>query len=659
MDIKALKKKVDVVGIIGSEITLIPQGGKFVACCPFHNEKTPSFTLDDRQGEWLWHCFGCNKGGDILRWFEMRHGLSTHDAIEKLEAIAGNKEWRQNAEKAKRALEPMDGTSFLPEDEKNQTFPIKAWAAKVKALEDCPEALAWLQEVRGLGRETAIRLQLGYQKSHPFKIRDDMEHCRNKGWILFPRILKDRIVAVKFRSIADKCFTQANKMDTHTLFNVETISPLEPVYLTEGELDACILEQAGFKAVSVMSAGAVISPQSRIELKTAERIFLSGDNDSGVGSDYMKKLQNELHQNTHIIKWPGCKDANDFFRGECNRDIELFHNRVLELAKEAKNTPPEGFKEIQKALREGEDSDLAKSQDRFHFPKNMPLCDAITYVSRGQILLLYSTYSGTGKTMAKTQLLLSEARRGEVIVDLSPEIRGQDYLNLVTSQLVGPTLEGGLRRTGKIEKRHQRAAADMLDRLTQAKTDLQFYIGHNIVGTSEEEVLEFIESTIQLTGATIFAIDTFHRLIFASGKTNQAQVEGAMAKKIELLAIKYNTIFLLIGQSNAEAEGLDNLKKDAHGVLRGCRELTDVCSAVYLLHRKRKLVSEGDAPTDLLENEAILKCTKSRGNGGGQQIVKLLLQPENSTFIEVDWKQGGDPGPQNTPESGFDSGEVY
>src|SRR5208282_2402583 len=196
----------------------------------------------------------------------------------------------------------------------------------------------------------------------------------------------------------------------------------------------------------------------------------------------------------------------------------------------------------------------------------------------------------------------------EVVVDLSPEIRDEDYLNLVTSQVVGPIIPGGLRRTGKISKEQKNQAADMLDQPSKRGTDFQYYVGHNIVGNSEDEVLEFVEHIIQATGCTVMAIDTFHRMIFAGEGTNQAQVEGRMAKKMELLAIKYKTIFVFIGQSTAEVEGEDNIKKDMLGKLRGSRELTDVCSAIYLLHRKRRMLVPGEAPTDLLELEARLIC---------------------------------------------------
>ena len=52
--------------IIGQYIHLQLRGEKFVACCPFHDDRTPSFVLDHRKGTWLWYCFTCGIGGDVF-----------------------------------------------------------------------------------------------------------------------------------------------------------------------------------------------------------------------------------------------------------------------------------------------------------------------------------------------------------------------------------------------------------------------------------------------------------------------------------------------------------------------------------------------------------------------------------------------------------------
>lgn len=660
-DMKALKKKLDVVAIIGSRIELKQQGSAYMACCPFHGEKNPSFKLDDRQGEWLWKCFGCGKGGDVVNFIELFDHCDVKDAIEKLEAIAGNKEWREGAEQVQKNFKPLDAKSMG--GKAKTTYTLAQWEKAVKALWENGQALNWLRKVRGLDDETIERLRFGYFQKHVYsykngKADEEWAHIRDKGWIAMPHIEGDKVVAVKLRSIVEKAFSQVNNMDGRAMFNIDTVNPLEPVYVTEGELDAAIMEMCGFRAVSIPSANVEIAVDSRIKLKLAERIFIAGDNDGKVGNESMKKLLRELGENTHILAWPDAKDANDFFRDACKSDVESFRRQVLDLSKKAKDAPPEGFESLIERLRQSDGTDMLNDPNRLHMPFTMGLADRMTFTPRGGVVVLYSTYSGTGKSMLKSQILLDEAKRGEIVVDLSPEIRDSEYLALVTSQIVGPKM-GGLRRTGKMDKVHFLKCADMLEQPTMRGTDFRYYVGHNVIGQTEEEILEFLENTIRTLGATRFAIDTFHRLIFADGK-NQVQAEGSMIKKIEALGNKYGTIFILICQSNAEAEGLVNLKHNEHGVLRGSREIRDVPAAIYLLHRNRRPQKDGENPTDILETEAGLFAKKTRYKGPGYPQVKLLLQEENSLFVEG--QLNGDPGPQAPPPDGSFSGgaeEVY
>jgi len=64
------------------------------------------------------------------------------------------------------------------------------------------------------------------------------------------------------------------------LFNTEAISPFDPVFVCEGEFDACALEQAGFRAVSLPSAAAKPTPEQKDKLMQASMVVLSGDNDT-------------------------------------------------------------------------------------------------------------------------------------------------------------------------------------------------------------------------------------------------------------------------------------------------------------------------------------------------------------------------------------------
>ena len=69
----------DIVDIVGSYVSLTPKGGSYWGCCPFHNDKTPSFhVLPDKQ---FYHCFGCKKGGGVVNFVMEMEGLTYPDAI--------------------------------------------------------------------------------------------------------------------------------------------------------------------------------------------------------------------------------------------------------------------------------------------------------------------------------------------------------------------------------------------------------------------------------------------------------------------------------------------------------------------------------------------------------------------------------------------------
>src|SRR5690554_6487772 len=63
-------------------VKLIRKGREFEALCPFHNEKTPSFTVNDAKG--FYHCFGCGAHGDAIAWRMERHSENFHEAIKSL-----------------------------------------------------------------------------------------------------------------------------------------------------------------------------------------------------------------------------------------------------------------------------------------------------------------------------------------------------------------------------------------------------------------------------------------------------------------------------------------------------------------------------------------------------------------------------------------------
>ena len=82
-----LRARISIVDVVGAKVKLVRKGREYQACCPFHNEKTPSFTVNEAKG--FYHCFGCGAHGDIIK-FEMEaNNLPFMDAVHKLADKAG------------------------------------------------------------------------------------------------------------------------------------------------------------------------------------------------------------------------------------------------------------------------------------------------------------------------------------------------------------------------------------------------------------------------------------------------------------------------------------------------------------------------------------------------------------------------------------------
>ena len=146
-----LRAKLSIVDVVASKVKLIRKGREYQACCPFHNEKTPSFTVNEAKG--FYHCFGCGAHGDIIK-FEMEaNNLPFMDAVKKLADKAGlpmpvlNKEQHEEHEKKKNLYEIMELAYKLYE--------------KCLRLSDGARGLEYFHR-RGLDDDTIQKFRLGY-----------------------------------------------------------------------------------------------------------------------------------------------------------------------------------------------------------------------------------------------------------------------------------------------------------------------------------------------------------------------------------------------------------------------------------------------------------------------------------------------------------------
>ena len=147
--IQELLGRIDIVDVVERHVPLKKAGANYSACCPFHSEKTPSFTVSPSKQ--FYHCFGCGMHGSAIGFVMQYSGLGFVEAVEELASSVGLQVPQQTDARRQEAAKNAPLTEFM------------ARAAKFyrEALKASPRAIAYLK-ARGLSGEIAARFGLGY-----------------------------------------------------------------------------------------------------------------------------------------------------------------------------------------------------------------------------------------------------------------------------------------------------------------------------------------------------------------------------------------------------------------------------------------------------------------------------------------------------------------
>ncbi|MEE8424763.1 MAG: DNA primase [Elusimicrobiota bacterium] len=148
-----VRDKTDIAELVREYVPSLKQAGRtFKACCPFHQEKTPSFTVNpERQ---IYHCFGCHEGGDIFSFVMKVEGLSFPEALEKLAERAGVKLEKQTRELTAGERERVSVKKALE-------FAREYYHELLRKSDSAGAARGYFTR-RGLSKETVIGFRLGF-----------------------------------------------------------------------------------------------------------------------------------------------------------------------------------------------------------------------------------------------------------------------------------------------------------------------------------------------------------------------------------------------------------------------------------------------------------------------------------------------------------------
>lgn len=342
-----IRDRADIVDLIGEYVDLKRSGSNYMGLCPFHSEKTPSFSVSPSKS--IFKCFGCGVGGDVITFIMKRENLNFPEAVEFL------------AEKYNVRLSEYKDENKEARDKRNRLYDINREAAMhfLNNLSSSPKAQKYLRD-RGLSDKTIRAYGLGYSKDswtdlydHLTKLGYKEEELLNlnliskskngnyidrfRDRVMFPIINRNnKVIAFGARGFGDAKPKYLNSRETpifhkgSNLFNMNIISresSRQRIILVEGYMDVISLYNSGIN-YSVASLGTSLTEdQAAIIKKMAKDIYICYDSDKAGINATSRAIDIFLSKSCKpkIIELEGGLDPDDFIK---KYGMEGFENKI-------------------------------------------------------------------------------------------------------------------------------------------------------------------------------------------------------------------------------------------------------------------------------------------------------------------------------------------
>ncbi len=351
-----VKEGADIVSIIGQYVSLKRAGARYVAVCPFHNDRHPSMNVNPRMG--IYKCFACGAGGDVIKFVQEFEKIGFIEALKQVAAksgiaipetfAAGNKE---NSDKTAAVLEA------------NRI----ALQVYVENLPKSPEALKYL-ESRGLDRETVKQFQIGVAPQAPDRIRQLAEakkvpgrafvdagilgvaaggriYDRFAGRLIFPIFnLSGRVIAFGGRIAPGREGPKYINTPESPLYHKgrvlygfhsarQAVDQSGEVVVVEGYMDLVSLWQAGIRNAVAVCGTALTKEHAQMLSRFARKVFLFFDGDAAGRTAVRRSLGPLLEQGmeVRVPVLPADADPDSFVRANSVESVRMLFDAADDL----------------------------------------------------------------------------------------------------------------------------------------------------------------------------------------------------------------------------------------------------------------------------------------------------------------------------------------
>jgi DNA primase len=349
-----LRARTTLSAVIAPSVKLIRAGREWKACCPFHNEKTPSFTVNDDKG--FYHCFGCGAHGDAIRFLTDQRGMPFMDAVKELAAKAGMDVPAPDPQAKERADRTATLTDVMAEV-------ASYYSAQLNGLSGA-EARDYLKR-REIDSDTISCFGLGFAPDSRTGLKRALEklgedrlvetgmlikpeeggdtYDRFRGRLMFPiRDPRGRVIGFGGRILGAGEPKYLNSPDTplfdkgRTLYNIDSAGPAsraaKRLIVVEGYMDVIALDRAGIAEVVAPNGTAVTEAQLERMWRLDPSPILCFDGDSAGRKAAIRAALRALphirpDRTLRFVELPTGEDPDDVIR---NGGREAFDALIAE-----------------------------------------------------------------------------------------------------------------------------------------------------------------------------------------------------------------------------------------------------------------------------------------------------------------------------------------